>query len=106
MAHNYRQLCAICMEYFGTSARVARGYGFHTVAGGMATPSSYGGKGLARNAEALRLRLRLRHGRPAAAGSACGARQAWDAAHRAAGTLGETQVLGRSWEAWRWPQNP
>ena len=56
---------------------------------------------MARNAEALWLRLRRRRGRPAAAGGACGARQAWDAARRAAGTLGETQALERSWEAWR-----
>jgi len=40
------------------------------------------------------------------AGGACGAQQGQDAARRAAGTMRESQTLGRSWEAWRWPWNP
>jgi hypothetical protein len=90
-----REPCSTPWPHSHRTVRVSMGCGGQSVAGGMATPSSYGAKGRARNAEALRLRRRC--GRPAAAGGACGARQAWDAARRAARTLGE---------AWRWPWTP
>ena len=99
-----REPCATQWPHSHRTVLVSMGCGAQSVAGGMATPSSYGGKGMARDAEALRLRRRRR--RSAAAGGACGARQGRDAALGAAGTLGEDQALRRSWEAWHWPWTP